>query len=222
VTVPASQANAALWRRAYAEGRNDLRYPSDVLVRLGARLLSCERERRILDFGFGTGANLLHFVSQGFEVHGAEVSEHALARTRERLQAAGLAADLRLVGADEPLPYTTGYFDAVYAWQVLYYNDLPGWAATVSKLERVTKPGGLVIFATAAPGDISHLEAESLGHHTYRSRVPGQEGCVVVIPERDALGSLFPGRQIEVGEFGLRFAGVVARFWIVTYRMTSG
>jgi SAM-dependent methyltransferase len=221
VTVPASQVNAALWRRVYAEGGGDLHYPSDVLVRLGARLLSDARDRRLLDFGFGTGANLLHFAARGFEVYGAEISEHALQRTRERLQAAGLSADLRLVDPQEPLPYTAGYFDAVYAWQVLYYNDRQGWASTVSRLERVTKPGGLLIFATAAPGDASHLEAERLGDHTYRSRAFGQEGCIVVIPERDALAMLFPGRQIEVGEFGFQFAGATARYWIVTYRMAA-
>jgi hypothetical protein len=34
---PASLINAGVWRRLYAAGGNDLRYPNDVLVRLGAR-----------------------------------------------------------------------------------------------------------------------------------------------------------------------------------------
>jgi SAM-dependent methyltransferase len=219
MTEPAAVVNARVWRRLYAAGGNDLRYPSDVLVRLGARLLSNTRDRRILDFGFGTGANLLHFAAQGFALHGVEISEHALARTRERLQVAGLAADLQLRTVGERLPYADGYFDAAYAWQVLYYNDAHGWTATVAELERVTRRGGLIIIATAAPGDISQVEAESLGNNLYRSRVPGQEGCVLLIPERTALATLFPERRIEIGEFGLRFQATTTRFWIVTYRM---
>ena len=57
-----------------------------------------------------------------------------LARTRERLQVAGLAADLQLRTVGERLPYADGYFDAAYAWQVLYYNDAHGWTATVAEL----------------------------------------------------------------------------------------
>jgi SAM-dependent methyltransferase len=216
-----AQVNAAVWQRLYAAGSNDLRYPSDILIRLGARVLDRARDRRILDFGFGTGANMLHFAGQGFEMYGAEISEHALTRTRERFQATGLAGDLRLIEPGQRLPFASGYFDVVYAWQVLCYNDAQGWASTVSELERVARQGGLVIIATAAPGDISQVEAEPLGNSVYRSRVRGQEGCVLLIPERNALGGLFPDRQLEIGEFGYSFAGVTARYWIIIYRTPS-
>lgn len=215
------ETNARVWRDLYAAGRNDLRYPSDVLVRLGFRLLRMDRDRRVLDYGFGTGANLLHFAGQGYDVHGLEISAHALNRTRQRLEAAGLAAQLQLIEVGQPLPYARGYFDVVYAWHVLYYNDRHGWNDALRELERVTRPGGLIIIAIAAPGDVSQLEAEFLGDHLYRSRVTGQEGCVLLIPDREALAGLFPGRQIEVGEFGFSFPGTVARYWIITYRMPA-
>jgi SAM-dependent methyltransferase len=221
MTGSAQEINAGIWQRLYAAGAGDLRYPSDVLVRLGARLLSNTRERRILDFGFGAGANLLHFAGQGFEVYGVEISEHALARTHERLQAAGLSADLRLLRVGQRLPYDDSYFDAVYAWQVLYYNDVDGWGSTVAELERVTRPGGLIIIATAAPGDVSQAQAEPLGNDLYRSRVGGQEGCVLLIPDEQRLGALFPDRRIRIGEFGFSFPGTTARFWLITYRMPS-
>ena len=68
----AAHINGGIWQALYAAGKGDLRYPNDVLVRLGARLFNRERDRRILDFGFGTGANLLHFAGLGYEVHGVE------------------------------------------------------------------------------------------------------------------------------------------------------
>jgi SAM-dependent methyltransferase len=214
----ATQINSEVWRRLYAAGGNDMRYPSDVLVRLGAWRLDRARDRRMLDFGFGTGANLVHFAGQGFEMHGVEISEHALARARERVAAAGLSAELRLITPGQKLPYADGYFDVVYAWQMLYYNDHTGWRNAVAELERVTRPEGRVIVATAAPGDVSQLEAEALGEDLYRSRVPGQEGCVVLIPDRERLSELFPGRVLEVGEFGYRFDSALAHYWLVTYR----
>lgn len=218
MTESANTVNAEVWRRLYSQGANDLRYPNDVLVRIAAKLLDRARDRKLLDFGFGTGANLVHFASQGFDVHGVEISEHALARTRQRLQDAGLHAHLQLVVGGQPLPYPADYFDVVYAWQVLYYNDRSGWIAAVSELERVTKPNGLIIVATAAPGDISQVEAEPLGADLYRSRVKDQDGCLLFIPDRAALAALFAGREIEIGEFGFCFQSFTARFWIITYR----
>lgn len=215
----AAQTNASIWDGVYANGGGDLRYPNDVLVRLGARLIGDRRSIRILDYGFGTGANLVHFAKSGHQLSGAEVSGHALSRTRQRLLAEGLSGDLRLVRAGDPLPFEDDSFDLVYAWQVIYYNDFEGWRSTVRELERVTRPEGRIVVATAAPGDISQLEAESLGNHTYRSRVAGQQGCVVTIPDEAALASMFPGRALEIGEFGFRFGTIASRHWIVSYRM---
>ena len=219
MTPSAAELNAAIWQRLYAAGGNDLRYPSDVLVRLGAALLDRSVDRRILDFGCGTGANLVHFASQGYQVWGVDSSRDALVKAEEKLNKAHTCAQLRLTAAAGPLPFEDGFFDVAYAWHVLYYNDAAGWGAVVRELQRVSRQGALVMIATAAPGDVSQLLAEPIGASLYRSRVPGQEGCVVLIPEREGLEQLFPGQRIEVGEFGYRFGSVAARYWLITYRV---
>lgn len=216
--VGATELNGSIWRRLYSEGQGDLRYPNDVLVRLGARLFGESKNRRVLDFGFGTGANLLHFADRGFEMHGVEISENALSRTKQKLTAGGHSADLHLIGAGEALPYADCHFQIVYAWQVLYYSDPAGWMSTVRELERVTEEGGLILVATAAPGDVSQVQAEPLGDHTYRSRVPGQEGCILTIPDRQSLAGFFPRHTLEIGEFGFQFGATSTRHWIVSYR----
>ena len=152
-------------------------------------------------------------------MHGVEISGHALERAQERLRIAGLSADMHLTEIGQRLPYPDGFFNAVYTWQVVYYNSRDGWKSTISELERVTRQGGLVVVATAAPGDISQVKAQSLGNHMYRSQVPDQEGCILTIPDRDALSEFFPGRQIEIGEFGFQIGATTARYWIITYRM---
>jgi len=217
----ADQLNSRVWQALYAAGKNDLRYPDDALVRLSARLFDRGRDRRILDLGFGTGANLLHLAGLGYEVHGVEISEHATARTRQRLQAARLRADLHLIGTEDPLPFEDGYFDVVYAWQVLYYSDGDTWQRKVKEMERVTRRGGLILVATAAPGDVSQVEAEPLGDFVYRSTVADQKGCILTIPEREALPQFFPGRQLEIGEFGLQYGATRSRHWVITYRMSN-
>jgi SAM-dependent methyltransferase len=221
LTSTANKLNSSIWQSLYREGKNDLQYPNDVLVRLGARLFDGARDRRILDFGLGTGANLLHFASRGFEMYGIEISEHALVRAKEKLRAGGYSGDLRLMRTGEQSTFADAYFDVGYAWQVLYYNDRDDWTSMVGELERITKPGGLILVATAAPGDISQVEAEPLGNYMYRSKVSGQEGRILAIPDRRALPRFFPGRHLDVGEFGFQFGTITTRHWIISYRVEN-
>jgi SAM-dependent methyltransferase len=207
--------NIENWRTMYAEGKNDLLYPNDVLVRIGARLFNSKTDKRILDFGFGTGANLIHFAKQGYSMYGVEISEDAIRKTKERLP---LKADLTLMGSDGLLPYADAHFDIIVAWQVLCYNDWNSLSSIVLELERVLRPGGLMLSTMIAPGDISQVQADALGDCLYRSHVSGQEGCILVIPEKKDLPLCFPGRKLEIGEFGYTWAGMTARHWIVLYR----
>jgi SAM-dependent methyltransferase len=217
----AARINAQVWSDIYSAGLGDLRYPNDVLVRLAGRLFDRHRERRVLDLGCGTGANLLHFAALGFEVVGVDVAEQAIARTRSRAEAAGLRPQLHWVRAGDRLPFDDGVFDAAYAWQVLYYSDGDGWRASVAELERVCRPGALILIATAAPGDLSQSQAVELGDYMYRSAVPGQEGCILTIPDREALPRFFPGQNLEIGEFGFSYGGTVTRHWIISFRTKS-
>ncbi len=122
--------NADVWKQLYAEGKNDLRYPNDVFVRCCYRYFGSGSVRNILDYGFGTGANLIHLAQLGYNLSGIEISEHALQKTR----------------------------------------------------------------------------------------VPGQEGCILAIPDEIGIAECFPGRTIELGEFSYRLGEIVTRHWVVVFR----
>ena len=162
-----------------------------------------------------------HLAGEGYASWGRDIGTPLPRAPDGRLDAARLRADLRLIGAEDPLPFESGYFDVVYAWQVLYYSDGDTWRDKVKEMERVTRRGGLILVATAAPGDVSQVEAEPLGDFVYRSTVAGQEGCVLTIPEREALQRFFPGRKLEIGEFGLQYGATRSRHWVITYRVSS-
>lgn len=211
------EVNTKVWQDLYAQGKNDLRYPNDVFVRCTYRYLGKDI-RKALDFGCGTGANLLHLARRGVEMAGLEISDHALGVTQQRLQEAGLAADLKICTPGARLPWPDGCFDAVVAWQVLCYNDWSSWHFTVKELDRVLRPGGVFIAATTAPGDISYASSQPLGDHLYCSKVSGQEGCILLIPDEQALSQCFPERRLEIGSMEYRFDDIVSRHWIVVYR----
>lgn len=212
-----AQINQDVWKKIYREGKGDLKYPNDLLVRVANMLFPKEKSAKVLDFGFGTGANALHFAKLGHDVHGLEISSDALEKTSAKFEESGFKPQLHLYNAGNRFPFEDASFDIVVAWQVLYYNSWESLLPTVKEIERVLRPGGLFVGAIAAPGDISQSHAEFLGDSTYRSLVPGQEGCIVIIPEKEELQRFFPDQEIETGFFEFEFKNIHAKHWIFNF-----
>lgn len=207
--------NAAVWEALYHSGHR-LQYPGEMLVRLTYRYLDPQRHQRVLDYGFGTGENLVHLARRGFSVAGVEVSESALAVAQERL--AGLAEPGALVLKEgDRIPFRSDRFDAVIAWQVLCYNDETGLQRALAELHRVLRPGGRFLAALCAPGDSRQVTGEPMGEGVWRLTTPGQEGCLLRVLEREEIPQYFPETGLEVGSFGFELGDTCSRHWIVTY-----
>jgi SAM-dependent methyltransferase len=209
------QQHVAVWEKLYAGG-HVMSYPSDVFVRLTHRLISPDRHPKALDYGFGSGQNLLHLGRRGFKLWGLEVSESAVKTARGRLEAAGLQGELALI-KDEKLPFADGFFDVVVPWQVLNYNTWESLRRVVKELDRVLRPGGFLIAAINAPGDYQQTHSEPLGDCLYRLTSSTQAGLVTLVPERDRLKDVFPGYPLNIGSFSYSYEDNEERYWIVTY-----
>jgi SAM-dependent methyltransferase len=180
-------------------------------------LFNPAKQRRVLDYGFGTGANLIFFAHRGFEVYGAEVSKSAVEIVTNKLSGQNLHADLRIIH-DNRIPFDDDFFDVVVAWQVLYYNTWESLRQAVKEINRVLRSGGIFIGTMAAPGDVSHLNSKPLGNSLYSSNVSGQESAVVLIVDEDQLPQVFPGKSLKTGRFVQSFEGIpTGRHWVVSY-----
>ncbi|MEA2826043.1 MAG: hypothetical protein QOG43_482 [Actinomycetota bacterium] len=97
--------------------------------------------RRVLEIGVGMGADFLRWVRAGAKGTGVDLTEKAVALTRQRLVAEGLEAEVRVADA-ESLPFADGEFDIVYSWGVLHHTPNP--ARALAEAQRVLAPNGVL------------------------------------------------------------------------------
>ncbi len=93
-----------------------------------------------LDVGCGSGADLLRFAEEGFEVVGVDLTDsidEAYANTRHLPSISTIQADLH------HLPFRQGAFDVVCAFGVIHH--LPNPHRGFQCLDKTVKPGGWVL-----------------------------------------------------------------------------
>jgi SAM-dependent methyltransferase len=104
-----------------------------------------EELEALLDFGCGCGRVTRRWAGLGStDVHGTDANEHAVAWCRPNLPFARFSSN-RLA---PPLAYANGSFDLVYALSVFTHLPEPLQLAWIHELERVLRPGGLLLLTT--------------------------------------------------------------------------
>jgi SAM-dependent methyltransferase len=211
------QNNTRIWESNYGSGHK-LNYPSEHFVRTTHYLFEPKTSPKVLDYGFGSGENLMHLARRGHRMHGVEVSASAVKTAQQRCTEAGLAADLRLVERGGAIPHADGSMDVAIAWEVLSYNDWSTLPVAVKELERVVKPGGIVLATLTAPGHLQEKISEPLGNDLRRINSGNQSGAQIMVVPKPRIAECFPGRQLTQGEFAYGFGGVDIHCWIISYR----
>ena len=157
------------WAVYYRTGAGNL-YPDENLVRLvKGNYAEIPRSGRVIDVGFGRGANLVMFAQSGFEAHGLEVSQESIQSAGDLASRAGVKLHLSLLAGTE-LPYPDSHFDIVVSWgAVYYYGKRSLVAAAINEFHRVLSPTGVLLMAVLHPNSfmVRRLSAD-LGDGAYR------------------------------------------------------
>jgi SAM-dependent methyltransferase len=94
----------------------------------------------VLEIGVGLGADHAEFARCGANMTGIDLTDRAIAHTKQRLDCLGLHSRLA-VGDAERLEFADGSFDVVYSWGVLHHS--PATPVAIREVWRVLRPSGV-------------------------------------------------------------------------------
>ncbi len=118
------------------------------------RALSGRAIGRLVDVGTGTGRMIELFAHKASDISGIDRSAEMLRLARAKLEAAGIAAELRQ-GDMYALPMPSGDTDTVILHQVLHFAQQP--ASAIAEAARLLVTGGRLLVADFAPHDREDL-----------------------------------------------------------------
>ncbi len=161
------------WATFYGAGRGNV-YPDENLVRVvRGQYAEIPRAGRVVDVGFGRGANLIMLAQTGYDAHGLEVSAESIVAARHLAEGARVELTLGLLTSTS-LPYPDRFFDVVVSWNaVYYYGNRTLVAAAINDFHRVLRPGGVLLMSVIHPNSfMTKRFSEDLGDGAHRIERP--------------------------------------------------
>jgi SAM-dependent methyltransferase len=137
-------AFSAQWEEVYRRGEQNSTWPWSDLISYVMRYARPDRKPyRVLELGFGAGANVAFFLAIGADYSGTEGSPTAVERVRERFAAIG-SIQLACCDFTESIPFE-GPFDLVVDRSSLTHNSTRAIRVCLASLNRIMRRGGKFI-----------------------------------------------------------------------------
>ena len=160
LTAPLARRASALTEAYYEE----ILEPNDISGAWAKRYLSgldLPSTFSALEIGCGRGANLCHLRNAGAAVSGHDIAPQAW---WPRIDGARLQI---IEPRHRHLPWPDASFDFVLSMQVAGFFDESAYKALAQQIERVLKPGGLLVMQETNPASFASKQ-----HHAYYGRKP--------------------------------------------------
>ncbi len=114
-------------------------------------------DKKVLDVGCGGGILAEAMAAQGAQVTGIDLSEKALGVAKLHQLESGAEVEYRLISAEALAASAADTYDVVTCMELL--EHVPEPASTIAACAQLTRPGGMVVFATINRNAKSYLFA---------------------------------------------------------------
>lgn len=210
----------------YASGFDHM-YPDLDLVRL-ERWYFKAVAGRVLDYGSGTGENLIHLLRRGYTVEGIDASSESCRLIEKKLGRSpefhGRAAVRPIDPEATRLPYEDGAFDYVVCVSVLSHLVVRERIdRLLAEFRRVMKPGAKMIVSAQALGSLFSSQGRCVGDDVYelKTRRSGAESASVrfIVRSEDQMRGFFGDFTVDdLGFSAFKYMNVDEYEYIVCAR----
>jgi len=218
--------NVDSYDKLYEKGNNH-EYQNLDLVRLAAVYFK-EKNTKVLDYGFGSGENLIHLHKKGFKIFGLETSSKAIELVEKKIRKKNLPKNsIRLVKLnenDKKVPFEDNFFDNIICTSVLsLLNTKENIIQLLNEFHRILKDDGKLILDINGPEAGFKLKGKFISEDTYRTQTKAGENIDIYCPKnKDVFSKLFKRFHIdELGEVKFKYFQFLGHEYVACLRKKS-
>ena len=142
--------NIKKYELIYKRGQNHF-YPNLDLVRIQKTFLK-SNIGKTLDFGFGSGENLVFLSNEGHEIYGLETSITALKISKKKIRNKKLKSNLKILSSSKKLEFQDDFFDNIICLSVFsQLKNKKNATHLLNEFNRILKNDGILIIDINGP-----------------------------------------------------------------------
>ena len=144
------EKNVKKYELIYKKGQNHF-YPNLDLVRIQKTFLK-NNVVKTLDFGFGSGENLVFLSKEGHEIYGLETSHTALKITKKKIKNKKAKLNLKILSSSKKLQFSDNFFDNIICLSVFsQLKNRKNAIHLLNEFNRILKKNGILIIDINGP-----------------------------------------------------------------------
>lgn len=142
--------NIKKYELIYKKGQNHF-YPNLDLVRIQKTFLK-SNVGKTLDFGFGSGENLVFLSNEGHKIYGLETSKTALKITKKKIKDKKSKLNLKILRSSKKLQFQDNFFDNIICISVFsQLKNKKNASHLLNEFNRTLKKNGILIIDINGP-----------------------------------------------------------------------
>jgi SAM-dependent methyltransferase len=149
--------SSEVWNKVYKSDSTFFGEQASNFALLCFNHMKMKNTKKVLEIGDGHGRDTIFFASNGIEVEALDYSVIAVRMLDKIAKEKRLPIKPRIFDVKSPLPFSDGYFDAVYSHMLLNMKfSLDELHFIFSEIRRVLTPKGLNFFSVRNHNDKSY------------------------------------------------------------------
>lgn len=184
-----------MWNKIHASGEHES-FRDSPSAFAEALCKNLKKNAKILDLGCGVGRDAYFFDRSNHIVTATDFSEAVIEQNRSYFS--GSRIDFKVLDMHEQLPFSSEFFDLVYAYLSIHYFDDETTRNIIKDIHRVLKPRGIFAFSCKTVEDQKYGKGTEIEKNIFVAK----DGHIrhFFTPEyaKDILEGLFEVERLEI------------------------